>query len=109
MYLNRWLPRILDSGFNSKYLSALKPTRLWLILYILQDYGLFCTIHPLYLSYNMDPMPHRRSPVLVLPFSVHLSCFVLFQMMAELMFRKHDYESATFNFQQLLERKPGID
>ena len=28
-------------------------------------------------------------------------------MMAELMFRKHDYESATFNFQQLLERKPG--
>lgn len=27
--------------------------------------------------------------------------------MAELMFRKHDYESATFNFQQLLERKPG--
>lgn len=29
-------------------------------------------------------------------------------MMAELMFRKHDYESAIFNFEQLLERKPGI-
>ena len=27
--------------------------------------------------------------------------------MAELMFRKHDYESAIFNFQQLLDRKPG--
>lgn len=29
-----------------------------------------------------------------------------FLMMAELKFRKHDYESAMFHFQQLLERKP---
>ena len=35
-----------------------------------------------------------------------VACFIL-QMMAELMFRKNDYESAMFNFQQLLERKPG--
>ena len=33
--------------------------------------------------------------------------FVLFQMMADLMFRKNEYDSATFHFQQLLERKPG--
>lgn len=31
-----------------------------------------------------------------------------FQMMADLMFRKNEYDSATFHFQQLLERKPGI-
>jgi len=29
-------------------------------------------------------------------------------MMADLMFRKNEYDSATFHFQQLLERKPGI-
>lgn len=34
--------------------------------------------------------------------------FVCFQMMADLMFRKNEYDSATFHFQQLLERKPGI-
>lgn len=28
-------------------------------------------------------------------------------MMADLMFRKQDYEQAVFHFQQLLERKPG--
>lgn len=28
-------------------------------------------------------------------------------MMADLMFRKNEYDSATFHFQQLLERKPG--
>ena len=27
--------------------------------------------------------------------------------MADLMFRKNEYDSATFHFQQLLERKPG--
>ena len=27
--------------------------------------------------------------------------------MAEIMFRKQDYESAMFHFQELLERKPG--
>ena len=30
-----------------------------------------------------------------------------FQMMADLMFRKGEYDSATFHFQQLLQRKPG--
>lgn len=29
------------------------------------------------------------------------------QMMADIMFRKQDYEQAVFHFQQLLERKPG--
>lgn len=28
-------------------------------------------------------------------------------MMADIMFRKQDYEQAVFHFQQLLERKPG--
>lgn len=28
--------------------------------------------------------------------------------MADLMFRKQDYEQAVFHFQQLLERKPGM-
>lgn len=28
-------------------------------------------------------------------------------MMADIMFRKQDYEKAVFHFQQLLERKPG--
>lgn len=28
--------------------------------------------------------------------------------MADLMFRKQDYEQAVFHFQQLLERKPGV-
>lgn len=28
-------------------------------------------------------------------------------MMADLMFRKQDYEQAAFHLQQLLERKPG--
>ena len=28
-------------------------------------------------------------------------------MMADLMFRKNDYEAATFHFQKLLEKKPG--
>lgn len=28
-------------------------------------------------------------------------------MMADLMFRKQDYEKAVFHFQQLLESKPG--
>ena len=27
--------------------------------------------------------------------------------MADLMFRKNDYENAMYHFQQLLERKPG--
>lgn len=27
--------------------------------------------------------------------------------MADIMFRKQDYEQAVFHFQQLLERKPG--
>lgn len=30
------------------------------------------------------------------------------QMMADLMFRKQDYDQAIFHFQQLLERKPGM-
>lgn len=30
------------------------------------------------------------------------------KMMADLMFRKQDYEQAVFHFQQLLERKPGV-
>ena len=34
---------------------------------------------------------------------------VTFQMMADLMFRKNEYDSATFHFQQLLERKPGVN
>lgn len=29
------------------------------------------------------------------------------QLMADLMFRKQDYEQAVFHLQQLLERKPG--
>ena len=33
--------------------------------------------------------------------------YFVFQMMADLMFRKNEYDSATFHFQQLLERKPG--
>lgn len=28
-------------------------------------------------------------------------------MMADIMFKKQDYEQAVFHFQQLLERKPG--
>lgn len=38
-------------------------------------------------------------------YSIVLILFV--QMMADLMFRKQDYEQAVFHFQQLLERKPG--
>lgn len=43
-------------------------------------------------------------------FEFHLLiCFIHVspQMMADLMFRKQDYEKAVFHFQQLLERKPG--
>ena len=31
-----------------------------------------------------------------------------FQMLADLMFRKNDYDSAMFHFQQLLKLRPGI-
>ncbi len=29
-------------------------------------------------------------------------------MMADIMFRKNEYDQAMFHFQQLLERKPGL-
>lgn len=36
-----------------------------------------------------------------------LQVFTLFRRLADLMFRKNEYEAATFHFQQLLERKPN--
>lgn len=38
--------------------------------------------------------------------AIFRTCLSL-QLMADLMFRKQDYEQAVFHLQQLLERKPG--
>lgn len=58
---------------------------------------------------SVRPRPFCYSAVLdELPeHAVMPRCVSPLQMMADLMFRKQDYEQAVFHFQQLLERKPG--
>lgn len=47
--------------------------------------------------------------VLVDTYVTFILIWIMFmlQMMADLMFRKQDFDQAVFHFQQLLERKPG--
>ena len=59
------------------------------------------------ISQRKNPVEFHSHPLL-LTMVVKIVFLFGFQMMADLMFRKNEYDSATFHFQQLLERKPGI-